>query len=315
MVSFILEFIGTLTVAAAAYQVYKFVDLYFLKNSTLPRYLHAKGRSYALVTGSSDGIGLETAKELHKRGFNIILHGRNPEKLLNVAKKMNEDYPSQKVVTVAASADDAANSVPKIVKAVEEVEKAGGKLTVLINNVGGMSLPGVPTYAALKDIPQESISKQLDMNAQFPTLLTAALMPKLIANAPGLVINIGSYAGVYGMPYISIYSSSKAFNLMFSEALFLEMKMLKADVEVLGIIVGNVKTPGNPDTELGFMNLAPEEMARSILERVGCGQAVAVGNWKQCFGAGGMGWLPVGLRGKILMKEIQQRKDQESKKA
>jgi 17beta-estradiol 17-dehydrogenase / very-long-chain 3-oxoacyl-CoA reductase len=304
----ILEVIGTLTISYIAYQIYKFIDLYFLKESTLPRYLHPKNRkAYALVTGSSDGIGLETAKALQSRGFNILLHGRNPSKLSKIAENMNGDYPSQKVVVVAADATDPTNAVPKILKAVKEVEAEGGKLTVLINNIGGASMFGISEYATLKEIPQDTIVKQIGLNAMFPTLLTSALLPNLIANAPALVVNIGSFAGVFGMPYLTTYAPSKAFNHTFSVALASEMKVLKADVEVLGIVVGSVKTSGNPHEELNFATLAPDEMARSILERVGCGQNLVTGNWKQCLPGIIMGLMPASLREKVLGKEMTRR--------
>jgi 17beta-estradiol 17-dehydrogenase / very-long-chain 3-oxoacyl-CoA reductase len=314
MLPSLLQFVGTLTLSLIAVKIYKFIDLYFLKESTLPRYLHPKNRqAYALVTGSSDGIGLETAKALQSRGFNIILHGRNSTKLSKLAEKMNEDYPSQQVVVVAADATDPVNAVPKIVKAVQDVEGEGGKLTVLVNNVGGMAMFGISAYTALKDIPQDTIAKQVGLNATFPTLLTSALLPTLIANAPGLVVNISSFAGVTGLPFLTTYAPSKGFNLIFSNSLSAEMKLLKADVEVMGIVVGSVKTAGNPDEELSFMTLAPEEMARSILERVGCGRSLVTGSWKQGLATEIMGSLPSSLREMLLNAEMTKRAEKESK--
>jgi 17beta-estradiol 17-dehydrogenase / very-long-chain 3-oxoacyl-CoA reductase len=307
--------IGIITLSLFVWKSWKFIDLYFLRDSTLPRYLHAndKKKCYALVTGSSDGIGLETAKALHRRGFNVILHGRSLEKLNGIAEKMNADYPSQRVVVVAADATDPSGSVPKIVKAVEDVEADGGKLTVLINNVGGLGIFGISAYTALKDIPQDIILKHIVLNATFPTALTSALLPKLIASAPALVVNIGSYAGVHGLPYLTTYGPSKSFNHNFSASLSMEMKLLNADVEVMGVIVGNVKTPGNPSEDVGGMTLAPDEMARNILDRVGCKKAVVVGNWKQCVGTSVLGWFPDAMKEKILSKEMQGRADKESK--
>jgi 17beta-estradiol 17-dehydrogenase / very-long-chain 3-oxoacyl-CoA reductase len=314
--SFIATQVGVLVISNILYKLYKFISLYFLQDSTLPRYLHpnTKDKCYALVTGSSDGIGLETAKLLHRRGFNVILHGRNQEKLKGIAKTMNEQYPSQRVVIVAADATDPAGSVPIIVKAVKAVEAEGGKLTVLMNNVGGLGMFNVSPYAALKDIPLDIVMKQIGLNATFPTALTSALLPNLIANQPGLVINIGSYAGVFGMPFLSIYAPSKAFNQTFSTSLSSEMKMLKADVEVIGVIVGNVDTPGNPGNKVGGMTLSPQEMANDILERVGCKKSLVVGSWKQCAGSAVMHYMPDVLREAILSKEIQKRIDKEAKK-
>ena len=181
MISLMLKVLGAITAITFIYRICNFVSLYFLHQSTLPRYLRADKNAYALVTGASDGIGHATAKALQRRGFNIILHGRNPEKLNLLSKQMNQEYPNQRTVTVAADAADVAPSVQKIAKAVQDIERSGGRLTVLVNNVGGMSLFGVGTYTPFKDMPSEVVNKAVDLNAKFPTLLTHALLPRLIA--------------------------------------------------------------------------------------------------------------------------------------
>jgi hypothetical protein len=63
--------------------------------SKLPRYLHAPGFSWALVTGSTSGVGLALASELCSRGFNVILHGRNQAKLEDVRSKLLIEFPSR----------------------------------------------------------------------------------------------------------------------------------------------------------------------------------------------------------------------------
>jgi 17beta-estradiol 17-dehydrogenase / very-long-chain 3-oxoacyl-CoA reductase len=100
---------------------------------------------WALVTGASDGIGLATARELLKRRFNVVLHGRNPEKLERVKGMLEgelakaKESGQSKIMYVAASAAEPEKSVEIIRRFVEEeVEgKMEGKLTVLVNNVGG----------------------------------------------------------------------------------------------------------------------------------------------------------------------------------
>ena len=68
----------------------------YLLGSELKRYI--KDRAFALVTGSTDGIGKAVALELAKKGSNIILHGRNEAKLQAVAQEINQNYPACNVV-------------------------------------------------------------------------------------------------------------------------------------------------------------------------------------------------------------------------
>jgi 17beta-estradiol 17-dehydrogenase / very-long-chain 3-oxoacyl-CoA reductase len=147
----------------------------------------------------------------------------------------------------------------------------------------------------------------MTINAIFPTLITNALMPTIKQNQPGLVINIGSYAGVHGLPWISVYSASKSFNHTFSKALSKELIATGNDVEVLGIVVGSVKSAGNPDETLSFVVLDPDEMAESIIDRVGCGKDVVTGNWRQSFAADSLMWFPDSIVRLLLTAEIKKR--------
>jgi 17beta-estradiol 17-dehydrogenase / very-long-chain 3-oxoacyl-CoA reductase len=129
--------LGAITATSLSLRIARFVHLYFIHKSTIGRYLHPKENAYALVTGSSDGIGLSTSRKLLECGFNVVLHGRNPEKLEKLRTQLSQDFPDRKVLAVAAPANDAVPAVAKIVSFVEKLQQSGGRLTVLVNNVGG----------------------------------------------------------------------------------------------------------------------------------------------------------------------------------
>jgi 17beta-estradiol 17-dehydrogenase / very-long-chain 3-oxoacyl-CoA reductase len=314
MLSSIIFALGVITAFTFVYRIWNFINLYFLHESTLPQYLHAGKNSYALITGSSDGIGLATAKALAKRGFNVIIHGRNPEKLASISEAMSKEFPNVQTVTVPADATDAQSAVSGVTKAIEAVEKSGGKLTVLVNNIGGMSMFGSNPHASLIDTPLELIHKQLDLNAVFPTMLTRALLPSLLANKPSIIINVGSYAGVYGFANISTYCGSKAFNHLFSKSLTAEFHLSKTPVEVLGILVGQVQTSGNPDDKPDFKTLTPDEMASSILGKVGCGKALVAGSWRHCLLGQLPSWLPEQMAEAMMNAAASKRNEREAKK-
>lgn len=309
---YIIYVLGLLTAIHLSYRLIRFVYLYFIQPSALTRYLHGDSKSYALVTGASDGIGIEMVKQLLAKGFNVILHGRNQEKLASLQRQLEKDYPSRKSVIIAATADDPLNSVPKIETLVKEIESQGGRFTVLINNVGGTIMYGA-SYRGLDEIPYDIVDKQISLNLRFPTLLTRILMPILKANKPSLIINVGSYAGEQAHPWLPIYSPSKAYNHAFSMSLTQEMRANKVDIEVLGVLVAQVESAGNFDKP-GFNVLTSEQMARDILARVGCGMRLVCGSWRHCVFAESVKWLPKELEEWIYLVALRERKEVEQRR-
>lgn len=307
MSSAVLRFCGLFSLSLIACRVLVFIHLYFLRASKINRYLRPGGETWALVTGASEGIGLSLARDLLGRGYNVIFHSRHPEKLARRIQQLEGQYPDRQCIGFAGDAADVLPTVSGLLATVESIQENGGKFTVLVNNVGGAGLFGLPTFSPLAKVPLEVAIKQIDLNAKFPTLLTRALLPTLIANEPALILNISSYAGVYGDPYISIYAATKAFNNIFSTSLSYELRVLHPSLEVLGIVLGGVLTPGNPHEELGFASLTPDEAAGNIIDRVGCGKGVCAASWKQCLLGESAKWMPELLARWALTQEIQKR--------
>ncbi|KAK2764569.1 hypothetical protein FQN54_009264 [Arachnomyces sp. PD_36] len=264
----------------------------FLRPSTLPRYLHGskdgKNReSWALVTGASDGIGLSFAQELCGHGFNVLLHGRNRQKLLGVQEQLRKQYPTSKTRIVVFDASDSA-SIDSID---EKIHEFGGRrdgekvdddevnLTVLINNVGGTGAfpPDVSPFPSIHNHTPSQLDGMLNLNARFTAHLTRLLLPTLIRNGPSLVMNISSTAAV-GMPFTSIYAGSKGFIDSFTKSVKSEMLALGKDVDVLGIKLSNVRSGGHK-VETGFATPTARTFARAALNRVGNGGAIVWGYW------------------------------------
>lgn len=112
---------------------------FWIKPGGILIYCHSETGSWALVTGASDGIGQAFSDDLLKRGFNVLLHGRNPQKLDGVRKKLAQKYPRRSVDIVVADASKVDESY-KVVA--EKVKQLPGKLTILVNNVGGVGQGG-----------------------------------------------------------------------------------------------------------------------------------------------------------------------------
>ena len=132
------------------------------------------------VTGSTDGIGLETARMLVSLGHNVLLHGRSPAKLENVARMLSALPDGGRIESYVSDLSRTAD-VEALAKAVAEKH---AKLDVLINNAG--------VFKTTDPITQDGIDVRFAVNTIAPYLLTKRLLPLL--GAPGRVINLSSAA-------------------------------------------------------------------------------------------------------------------------
>ena len=128
-----------------------------------------------LVTGATDGIGLETAKILLAAGHHILLHGRNPEKLNKVEEELSV---LGRVESYIADLSDM-KAVLSMVQAIKEKHQS---LNVLINNAGVLRTPN--------PITNDGLDLRFAVNTIAPYVLTKGLL-RLLTNG-GRVINLSS---------------------------------------------------------------------------------------------------------------------------
>jgi short-subunit dehydrogenase len=172
-----------------------------------------------LVTGASSGLGLATAKALQAAGHTVYGTSRDLKKM--------KDVPFNALEMDVT--DDAS-----VKAAVDKVIKAEGKIEVLVNNAGN-GITG-PLYA----MPVELAKKQFEVNFFGVVRVSSAVIPGMIEKKQGLVINIGSLAGLFGLPYQGLYSASKFAVEGYSESLRMELKNTGVKVTVLN--PGDFKT-------------------------------------------------------------------------
>ncbi|OQE17587.1 hypothetical protein PENSTE_c020G07540 [Penicillium steckii] len=303
-----LSYIG---LATLVYTTFKFTRsaTTFLLPSSLNRYNPTK-TNWALVTGASDGIGFGFCEELCARGFNVLLHGRNREKLAQRAGELSAKFPTRKVSiivrdVVGLTAD--VDGISEEVRAILAVE--GGKLSVLVNNVGGEVRP----YTVLSDYRFEEVDRTIAMNAGFMAQITRVLLPLLETGDGGVVLNVSSISAV-GMPYISIYAATKGFVDSFTKALEAECKAEKKKVEVLGLRVGQVKTAGF-DIEDGLFTPNGRTLASAGLNRVGCGRVIVWAYFWHWLQGLSFDVLPRSMLMMISSKKLMALKKEEEEKA
>ncbi len=149
-------------------------------------------------------------------------------------------------------------------------------ITVLINNVGGGEKINGPFMEPYTQYTPSDIDRLLNVNARFPAQITRAMLPLLHSHGgPALIMTMGSMSD-FGMPYMSIYSAAKKFDLKFSTALKREMAAEKnySNVEVLGIMTGSVTDVSWDKTKGNLLRPGAGVLAKAALARVGCGEDV-----------------------------------------
>lgn len=311
----ILIILGAISLLSLLNRAARFIHIHFLRRGNLTKYLAvpAGRKPYALVTGASDGIGLATARQLHARGFHILLHGRNPAKLASKAESLRSVHPEREVRTVVANAADPVPAVKAVCEAVAEIERDGGVLKVLVNNVGGSNMFGARSFQSVLEISEDVADKQISLNARFPTLLTIALVRGMVkeGHKPGLVLNVGSYAGLHGVPFVQVYAGCKALNHIWSSAVTAELRALgiDKDLEFLAVPVGEVETGGNKWVKGGkkFAQLTSEQLAKEMLQKVGCGRRMVSASWQQALLNATLELVPAGLDDWIVVGELGRR--------
>jgi short-subunit dehydrogenase len=165
-----------------------------------------------LVTGASSGIGLACANALQAKGHTVYGSSRDLGRIKAVSFK-----PIELDVTSDASVKDA----------IDKIITAEGKIDVLVNNAGN-GVTG-PAYA----MPAEYAKKQFEVNFFGVVRVSSAVLPKMIEAKQGLVVNIGSLAGLFGLPYQGLYSASKYAIEGYSQSLRMELRGTGVKVTII----------------------------------------------------------------------------------
>lgn len=284
----VLRSLAVFATTATSIWLVNFIRLHVLHTSTLSRYLHngnhgtdGKGNasSWACVTGASDGIGRAFVEELASHGFNVVLHGRNKDKLQKLRDTLQAQYPSRSFQLLIIDASDRDSWSAPITDFVSEFEKSNARLTVLVNNVGGGARPFY-LFEPMGKRPAQSVLAHIDMNATFPAVLTHALLPLLSKSQPALILTLSSFAAVFPIQYLGLYSGSKAFNQAWSESLAREMEPEGLDIEVMTLMLARVLSAVNRGREFDNITVPTSKVfVRAALNKVGCGKLVVVPYW------------------------------------
>lgn len=174
-----------------------------------------------LITGSSTGIGRESALYFAQKGWKVAATMRNPDRETELQKNPN----------IQLFQLDVTNST-SIKQAVETIIKTFGKIDVLVNNAG-FSVTGI-----FEGITEEDLKRQFDTNVFGLMQLTKEVLPHMRHQKSGCIINVSSIAGKLALPLFSIYHATKFAVEGFSESLQYELRPFNIKVKLIepGII-------------------------------------------------------------------------------
>ncbi len=171
-----------------------------------------KGK-FTLITGASKGLGKAYAEELAVRGSNLVLVARTKDALETLAASLRRDHGVRVEVIQADLAD---MSAPE--RIMEELDRLGVDLDLLVNNAAVGYSGGFFTRPIVEELTPVSV------NVYSLVALTHLLGRRMVARGSGGIINVGSNGGFQPGPFNATYGATKAFVLMFSEAVAEEIK-------------------------------------------------------------------------------------------
>jgi NAD(P)-dependent dehydrogenase (short-subunit alcohol dehydrogenase family) len=148
----------------------------------------------ALITGSTDGIGVETARLFAAAGAEVLVSGRNAERGKEVVDSITGNGGAARFIQAELTDIDS----------VRDLATQAGEVDVLVNNAA----LGVYATALTQDVGGYDTTFAINVRGHY--FLTAALVPGMIERGGGVIVNVSSMAGTVGMVGTSAYAASKA---------------------------------------------------------------------------------------------------------
>lgn len=237
------------------------------KNFDPERLRERYGRDcWVVVTGFTHGIGLAYAKAFADLGYNLVLVGRNKDKIRHALKWVSQynDQIMTKVIDLDFDAD--IDSLQKVIATETESIDVG----ILVNNAG------VSSHGLFGEITPEEHIRTFKVNVLTPIEVTKAILPRMLKRPTrSAIVNVGSGVGEFASPGVGVYSMSKWYADVWTRTL---QKELRDKVDVL------MMRPLGVTTEMTGMWKGSSSSYRRPLHghARGCGQAHRREYWPDC---------------------------------
>lgn len=205
----------------------------------------------ALITGASSGIGRDIARQLNKKGYELVLVARDENKLNDLK---NELGGKPQVISMDLSIDENCKELYKIVPDID----------LLVNNAG---------FGTCGDFTKTDLEKEIKMintNITAYHILTKLYLQDMVNKNKGQILNVASIAGFMPGPLMATYYATKAYVLRLSEAIREELKKQKSNVKISVLCPGPVDTNFNKvaDVEFSAKGLTSEYVAKYTVKKL-----------------------------------------------
>lgn len=221
-----------------------------------------------MITGPTAGIGKALAFEVASKGLNLVLVGRNPSKLEETSREIQDKF--NKVghdhrVQVKNVVLDLAKSSGKEIADVIGKETEGLDVGVVINNAG-LSYP-YPRF--FDEVDPELMESIMRVNMEAVTWITWSVLPRMIKKKKGAIVNIGSASTAVApsFPLYTIYAATKSYLAMLSRCISLEYKQSGIDIQTqIPVFVATKMTKLKATT---FLIASPETYSKASIRSIG----------------------------------------------
>lgn len=210
----------------------------------------------AILTGGGTGIGRAFADALAAAGAKVVIASRKEDVLRQTAEELNAKYGAERVFPYACEILDR----DQIESLASSVFQRWNSIDILINNAG-LAVP--ETVEAITETGWNTV---LDTNLRSVMQLTRAVLPHMIADDFGDVVNVSSQAGKHGYADVPSYCASKFGLLGYAEALRDHVRRIGANVRVFNFCPGLVdveKAKSVEQPRSGFIHVA--NMAKTLM--------------------------------------------------
>ena len=187
-------------------------------------------KNVALVTGSSSGIGFETALLLARSGFHIYASMRNLEKSKNITEIANTEKLPLQVIQLDVNDDKSVKD------AINKIIAENGRIDILVNNAG------YGLFSPIEDVTLDQVKEQFETNFFGVVRVTKEVLPIMRKQRNGIIVNVSSAAGRVGIPVYSAYVATKFALEGLSESMRYELKEFGINIVIIepGVIRTNI---------------------------------------------------------------------------
>ncbi len=203
----------------------------------------------ALVTGASTGIGYAIAKELAKRGANLIISAtsRSEDKLHKLSSEIQDIGAECHIFMEDLSRLNSGRSL------YDQIKLQNLHVDLLVNNAG------YGRWGTFHEVEMDDYADMIQLNVTSLSELSHLFIPDMIEKGEGGVINVGSVASLTPVPYSSVYAATKAYVLSLSEGLRYEYR--NANISIMALL------PGATVSNFGQVATAKSDKLRERLNK------------------------------------------------